>query len=442
MTRLNVQDGYFTHPSTYEPLTSIQAVIVDRGTLSRNYYEDDKLLCWSFDADFPDDEVPSTTQQSTRCIDCVRNIKQGGYRRGTACKFFTVIKLVIPYEPEVYELRIGALSLFSRDTNRFNLNKYIDYLQSNNEEVENVLTEIYFGEKSGISKMYFKPSRPLAEDELVEVQQLVEDAAIPRNPFETMKEENFMSNDKYIIKDVKALYPKLDQPYRFDKKAGPKGKSVPCEATADGAIYELDFVMTKAQAKELYQPMAAAYEKARKDSWPEKLELPFTKDDDGNFVGSARIKAAYDKKPIKPPPQYDSQNAELPEGFLLTTGSTVCIAVEFFPYDMNGHSVSLRLRGIQVIDYIPYQAPSPFEKTDGFSASDAPSPFEKVEEKESSDNMFEDATPKKETSSDPFDGDDDEVTEPTKRPKKKEKPPKDDDDDLSNIIDEWGSDDS
>ena len=132
----------------------------------------------------------------------------------------------------------------------------------------------------------------------------------------------------------------------------------------------------------------------------------------------------------------------LPEGFLLTTGSIVCIAVEFFPYDMNGHSVSLRLRGIQVIDYIPYQAPSPFEKTDGFSASDAPSPFEKVEEKESSDNMFEDATPKKETSSDPFDGDDDEVTEPTKRPKKKEKPPKDDDDDLSNIIDEWGSDDS
>ena len=40
------------------------------------------------------------------------------------------------------------------------------------------------------------------------------------------------------------------------------------------------------------------------------------------------------------------------------------------------------------------------------------------------------------------DDDDDEVTEPTKRPKKKEKPPKDDDDDLSNIIDEWGSDDS
>lgn len=245
-----------------------------------------------------------------------------------------------------------------------------------------------------------------------------------------------MSNDKYIINNVKALYPRLDQPYRFDKKAGPKGKSVPCEATDDGACYELDFVMTKAQAKELYQPMAAAYEKARKDSWPEKLELPFKKDDDGNFVGSAKIKASYNNKVTKAPPQYDSQNAELPEGFLLTTGSIVCIAVEFVPYDMNGHSVSLRLKGIQVIDYIPYQAPSPFEKTDGFSASDAPSPFEKVEEKESSDNMFEDDTPKKETSSDPFD--DDEVTEPTKRPKKKDKPPKDDDDDLSNIIDEWG----
>ena len=35
MTRLNVQDGYFIHPSTYEPLTSICLGITTRMT---NYY--------------------------------------------------------------------------------------------------------------------------------------------------------------------------------------------------------------------------------------------------------------------------------------------------------------------------------------------------------------------------------------------------------------------
>ena len=43
----------------------------------------------------------------------------------------------------------------------------------------------------------------------------------------------------HIIKGVKAYYPKIDKPYRFDSSAGAKGKSVPCAATDDGAKYEL-----------------------------------------------------------------------------------------------------------------------------------------------------------------------------------------------------------
>ena len=52
---------------------------------------------------------------------------------------------------------------------------------------------------------------------------------------------------------------------------------------------------------------------------------------------------------------------------LVTTGSTVNIAVSFVPYDMGGkQNVSLRLRGVQVIKYIPYEDKNPFEETDGF----------------------------------------------------------------------------
>ncbi len=54
MKRLQTQEGCFIHPTTYEPLRLIEVVIVDSGKLSRNYYKDDKLVCWSFDFDFPD----------------------------------------------------------------------------------------------------------------------------------------------------------------------------------------------------------------------------------------------------------------------------------------------------------------------------------------------------------------------------------------------------
>ena len=41
----------------------------------------------------------------------------------------------------------------------------------------------------------------------------------------------------HTIKKVEALYPKLDRPYKFDKK---ENRSVPCGATDDGAEYTVD----------------------------------------------------------------------------------------------------------------------------------------------------------------------------------------------------------
>ena len=219
--------------------------------------------------------------------------------------------------------------------------------------------------------------------------------------------------EPYIIKNVEALWPKINTTYRFDNVAS---RSVTCEATADGAEYSIQFRMDNATAKALYLAMSEVYQANRKDKWAENLERLFVKDDDGMFTHKANLKGAYKNHPTAKPIQADSKGNRLPADFLLTTGSTVNIAVSFVPYDMGGkQNVSLRLRGVQVIKYIPYEDKNPFEETDGYV-------FEAKE-----DN--------------PFDAEDteveDAVAEPKKVAKKPSPPTKDADGNLSSIVDDW-----
>jgi len=423
MNRLQIKDGCFIHPSTYELLRSIKVVIADSGTLSRNYYKNDNLICWSFDCDYPDKAVPN--KQANRCLDCDQSIKTGRTAGGAPCKFFTNIKVAFLEENFLHEIRLNALSLFSKDDNRMSLYKYIEHLERNREYVGNVLTEIYFVEHRDFYKMYFKPVRPLSEEELLNVQQLSEAAHEKTNPFK----EQYMASKSHIIRDVSALYPRINQPYRWDDK---QNRSIPCDATEDGASYDLSFGMSKKQAKELYGLMDEAYQAAREDSWPKKLKMRFKEQEDGTFVGKTSLKAAYNGKPTTVPDQFDSKNKKLASDFMLTTGSTVNIAVELIPYKINGGGVALRLRGVQVKKYIPYKPASPFdEEEDGFIADEeSDSPFQV----DDSDSGFE---------SDSFDDDaEEEVKEPVKRKKKNTIADNDDDDeDIEDIIASWSTED-
>lgn len=431
MNKLRTREGCFLQPKTHDLVRSVEVVIADSGKLSRNYYKDNTLTCWSFNCDFPDDSVAADNVQSSRCMDCPQSIKTGGGMRGASCKYFTNIKVAFLEEDFLCELRLNALSLFSKEDNRMNLYKYMEHLERNREHIGNVLTEIYFVEHRNFYKMYFKPVRPLTEEELANVERLNKAAHEKLNPFK----EQDMPNQSHIIRNVTARYPRLDKPYRFDNKAGANGKSVPCDPTEDGAKYELDFVMTSDEAKNLYKIMQDSYTNAsgRDKSWPKKLEMPFKKLEDGSFVGKTSLKAAYSGNATSPPDQFDAKNNRLDEGFMLTTGSTVNIAVELIPYKMAATGVSLRLRGVQVLKYLPYKPASPFGEEDGFSASEeSGSPFQA----ESSGDMFDADVA---TAVDSFE--EEEVKEPVKRKKKQEVPDDDDDDDIEDIISSWGSDD-
>lgn len=180
-------------------------------------------------------------------------------------------------------------------------------------------------------------------------------------------------HNSYVIENVDALFPRINQTYKFDMSVGEKGRSVPCDPFDTNAVYEMKFKMSGPTAKALYKAMNDAFINfgKRDDSWPNELTIPFKQDEEEEdiFIHKALLKGQYKNKATKPPAQFDSKNTPLPEDFLLTTGSTVNIAIEFTPYKLEGRfGVSLRLRAVQVLKYIPYTPKSPFgEVENGFS---------------------------------------------------------------------------
>ena len=141
--------------------------------------------------------------------------------------------------------------------------------------------------------------------------------------------EDFMY---YQMTNVEALYPKLDTTYKFDNRAnGGKGGSVRCDALDDGAEYSMSFLMTEAEAKELYKAMRNAYKRKKDDSWPDKFPLPFKKQEDGRFLGKTKLKGAYGTDKTTPPLQVDAKNNKLPADFQLTSGSIVNLEFTFVP---------------------------------------------------------------------------------------------------------------
>jgi len=234
------------------------------------------------------------------------------------------------------------------------------------------------------------------------------------------------TNNQYVISNVEALWPRINKTYKFDSA---ENRTVPCEATDDGAKYETKFRMSKEQAKALFVEMVKAYEAKKEKGWPDKFEMPFGKEEDGTYSYKASLKGAYGKDVTFKPVQYDSKAVKLPEDFMLTTGSTINVAVGFIPYFMRDAGVSLRLRSVQVIKYVPMEATSPFAAVEGGFELENDNPFEVV-------TAAPVATP---VISDDLFGDDEatKVKEPKKVVKKTAPAPKASDDVLADIVADW-----
>jgi|TARA_R110000744_G_scaffold235279_2_gene352974 hypothetical protein len=233
--------------------------------------------------------------------------------------------------------------------------------------------------------------------------------------------------EAYIIEGVEALWPKVDRTYSFNSKIK---RSEPCDARDQNAAYSIAFRMDGATAKALFKAMKVAYADNRDDDWDEKLSNPFVKEDNGMYTHKANLKGAYNGETTNKPLEVDSMGTPLPEKFQLTTGSTVNVAVHLIPYRMKlgkewDNGVSLRLKAVQVIKYIPMEVRNPFSAVEGgfvYKGADD-NPFAKSAAPKSN-NVLADA-------------DDDDMDEPPKKTVKKAAQTKDTGDDIGDIVESW-----
>lgn len=205
----------------------------------------------------------------------------------------------------------------------------------------------------------------------------------------------------YIVTGATALWPRLNQTYKFVKK-GDKQERIACAPTDDGAEYTLNLTLAKEQAVPLYNSMKKVYEEGKQDKWPAfpSHDEVFEVDELGSFIVRTKLKGAFNNEPTSVA-QFDASNNELPKDFMLTTGSKINVLVSFVVYDptrLDGSGVSLRLRQVQVIDLAVMKKRSAFEAVEGgFNstvegfATDFDTPADKAAEAEE----FEATQPKK-----------------------------------------------
>ena len=174
MNRISIREKTFSGLPT-EGLTSIPVVIVGVAFVSRIYYEDAyssekvaKPTCWSGDTEAPALDVPDEQRQSGRCIDCTQNIRGSGRGTGRACRFVQRIAIVLEDDLEtVYQLQLPPTSIFGDAVKGgMPFRAYARYLEARETPFVALVTDMYFDAGSNIPKLFFRPVRPLEEQEL------------------------------------------------------------------------------------------------------------------------------------------------------------------------------------------------------------------------------------------------------------------------------------
>lgn len=154
---------------------TMNVVVVNAASISRTYYEGTydpnntaAPTCWSVDTKSPAADVPADQRKASRCADCPMNIKGSGQGDSRACRFNQRLAITLEGKPdEVYQLQLPATSIFGEAKNgNMGMQAYAKFLNAHNTPIIAVITEMRFDENSETPKLFFKPLRPLTEDEL------------------------------------------------------------------------------------------------------------------------------------------------------------------------------------------------------------------------------------------------------------------------------------
>ena len=158
---------------------NMEIVIVNAATLSRTYYEGSydpsnvaPPACWSHDTKVPAPEVENP--KASNCQQCPMNVKGSGQGETRACKFQQRLAITPANDlKNVFQLSLPATSIFgdSKDGN-MPMQAYAKFLKAHSTPAIAIVTDMYFDEKSDVPKLFFKPARPLEENELQQVIEL------------------------------------------------------------------------------------------------------------------------------------------------------------------------------------------------------------------------------------------------------------------------------
>ena len=124
--------------------------------------------CWSNLGDMP--EIGAANPQSNSCAACPQNvIGSGKHGKGKACRYSRRIAVLAEGDPtgEVYQMNIPAKSLFGNGVGNVHpYEKYQNYLRSNNEGLDTVVTQVAFDTEADSMVLNFKAIRHLTQGEV------------------------------------------------------------------------------------------------------------------------------------------------------------------------------------------------------------------------------------------------------------------------------------
>jgi hypothetical protein len=181
LRRISIRGGRFREIVNGEQLSvnnsnRMNVVILNAAKIQRMYYkgsydpnaESAGPHCWSTDTNAPSADVPDEQRMSSRCMDCQMNIKGSGQGDSRACRFSQRVAVALEGALDrVYQLQLPATSIFGEAKDgKMPMQAYARYLNAHKTPPIAVVTEMYFDENSEGPKLFFRPVRPLTEDEL------------------------------------------------------------------------------------------------------------------------------------------------------------------------------------------------------------------------------------------------------------------------------------
>ena len=155
---------------------NINIIIVDQlPKVSRTFYAgkydpDAKATmpdCWSNAGDKP--EAAASRPQAASCASCPQNVVGSGENgKGRACRYQRRLAVLAEGDPsgEVYQLAIPAKSLFGKgERNVHPYESYQNYLRSNGEGLDTVVTQVMYDTEADSMELKFKAVRHLTQGE-------------------------------------------------------------------------------------------------------------------------------------------------------------------------------------------------------------------------------------------------------------------------------------